>query len=65
MGPSTKVAVSVSDSVSVSFDSTVPVRMLSSSVLKESSTATGASLTGLTVMDTVAVSLVAVPSVAV
>ena len=64
-GPSTRVAVRVSPSVSESLVRTLPVRTVSSLVLTESSTVTGASLTGLTVIDTVATELVAVPSVAV
>ena len=64
-GPSTRVAVSVSPSTSESLVNTFPVRAVSSSVETASPTATGASLTGLTVIDTVATELVAVPSVAV
>ena len=63
--PSTRVAVRVSPSTSESFDNTLPVRTVSSSVEKLSATVTGVSLTGLTVIDTVATELVAVPSVAV
>ncbi|CAM3547688.1 hypothetical protein MYFR107205_15720 [Mycolicibacterium frederiksbergense] len=65
VGPSTRVAVKESPSASVSLPNTLPVRTLSSSVAKESSTATGMSLTGLTVIDTVAIELVSVPSPAV
>ena len=64
-GPSTRVAVSVSPSESESFESTLPVRAVSSSVVKLSATVTGVSLTGLTVIDTVATELVEVPSLAV
>ena len=64
-GPSTRVAVKESPSASVSLPNTLPVRTLSSSVAKESSTATGMSLTASTVMDTVAIELVAAPSPAV
>ena len=65
VGPSTRVAVNVSPSTSVSLVSTLPVRAVSSLVLTVSSTVTGESLTGLTVIETVATELVAVPSVAV
>ncbi|CAM3547616.1 hypothetical protein MYFR107205_15710 [Mycolicibacterium frederiksbergense] len=65
VGPVTSVAVNVSPSASESLVSTFPVRAVSSSVAKESSTATGRSLTASTVIDTVATGLVAVPSVAV
>ncbi|CAM3965706.1 hypothetical protein MYFR107205_30990 [Mycolicibacterium frederiksbergense] len=51
--------------MSESLVSTLPVSWVSSSVLTVSPTATGASLTSLTVIDTVAMELVAVPSVAV
>ncbi|CAM3547788.1 hypothetical protein MYFR107205_15725 [Mycolicibacterium frederiksbergense] len=63
--PSTRVAVRVSPSTSESLLSTFPVRAVSSSVLNESSTVTGVSLTALIVMDTVATELVVVPSSAV
>ncbi|CAM3547599.1 hypothetical protein MYFR107205_15705 [Mycolicibacterium frederiksbergense] len=65
VGPSTRVAVSVSPSVSESLVRTLPVSWVSSSVLTVSPTATGVSLTGLTVIDTVATGLVVVPSPAV
>ena len=65
VGPSTRVAVKVSASLSVSLVRTLPVRTVSSLVLSVSSTVTGVSLTGLTVIDTVATELVAVPSPAV
>ncbi|CAM3963214.1 hypothetical protein MYFR107205_30980 [Mycolicibacterium frederiksbergense] len=64
-GPSTRAAVNVSPSTSESLLSTLPVSWVSSSVLTASPTATGASLTSLTVIDTVAMELVAVPSLAV
>ncbi|CAM3547573.1 hypothetical protein MYFR107205_15700 [Mycolicibacterium frederiksbergense] len=64
-GPATRVAVNVLPSTSESLVRTFPVRTVSSSVVKLSATVTGASLTGLMVIDTVAVSLVAEPSVAV
>ena len=64
-GPSTRLAVSVLPSTSESFERTLPVRTVSSSVLAASPTATGVSLTALTVIDTVATELVAVPSLAV
>ena len=61
-GPSVSDAVSESPSTSLSLASRFPVSELSSLMLKMSSPATGASLTGLMVMDTVATELVAVPS---
>ncbi|CAM3547642.1 hypothetical protein MYFR107205_15715 [Mycolicibacterium frederiksbergense] len=64
MGPVTSVAVNVSPSTSESLVRTFPVSWVSSSVLTASPTVTGASLTGLTVIETVATGLVAAPSVA-
>ncbi|CAM3576649.1 hypothetical protein MYFR107205_17280 [Mycolicibacterium frederiksbergense] len=64
-GPVTSVAVNGSPSTSESLVRTLPVRAVSSSVVKLSSTVTGVSLTALTVMDTVAMELVAVLSLAV
>ncbi|CAM3576325.1 hypothetical protein MYFR107205_17275 [Mycolicibacterium frederiksbergense] len=64
-GPVTSVAVNGSPSTSESLVRTFPVSWVSSSVLNESSTVTGVSLTALTVIDTVAMELVAVPSLAV
>ena len=65
VGLSTRDAVNESASMSVSLVRTLPVTAVSSSVVNESPLAAGASLTGLTVMFTVAIELVAVPSVAV
>ena len=62
VGPSTSVAVRVLPSASVSLVSTLPLTWVSSLVVNESSTATGASLTAVTAIVTRAVLLVADPS---
>ncbi|CAM3965080.1 hypothetical protein MYFR107205_30985 [Mycolicibacterium frederiksbergense] len=64
-GPSTRAVVNVSPSTSESLVRAFPVSWVSSSVLNESSTVTGVSFTGLMVIETMAMELVAVPSVAV
>ena len=65
VGPSTRVAVRVSPSTSESLVNTFPDSGVSSSVEKLLSVVAGVSLTGLTVIDTVATELVEVPSPAV
>ena len=65
VGPSTRVAVRVLPSASVSLVNTLPVRVLSSPMEYESLFAMGASLIGSTVIDTAATELVLVPSLTV
>ena len=67
VGPLTRMAVRASPSTSLSLASTpgaATVSAVSSLVLEASSPATGASLTGVTVMRTVATSLFSTPSLA-